>query len=199
MSMARMIVGGVDTHADQRVVAVIDWYGGVLGIESFPADHVGFEALLGWFTSCGEIDRVGVEVIGSWGVGPPYVSVCHPGHRAVFPWLRKSGGQSTLPAGWNARVFRVGYSCQARPTSKCTTSMTLKLAARSKSKARECFIPTPRSSDSRRWHCPRGLLTALCRASRCDSRHRTGRPLHRAENEPSTRSDTYGSVLMDAV
>jgi transposase len=64
-----MIVGGVDTHADSHVAAVIDSNGGVLGIESFPADDSGFEALLGWFTSYGEIDRVGVEGAGSWGVG----------------------------------------------------------------------------------------------------------------------------------
>ena len=69
MSMVRMIVGGVDTHADQHVAAVIDTNGGVLGIESFPADHAGFEALLGWFTAYGEICRVGVEGTGSWGVG----------------------------------------------------------------------------------------------------------------------------------
>jgi transposase len=69
MSMVRIIVGGVDTHADSHVAAVIDTNGGVLGIESFPADHAGCETLLGWFTSYGEIDRVGVEGTGSWGVG----------------------------------------------------------------------------------------------------------------------------------
>jgi transposase len=64
-----MIVGGVDTHADTHVAAAVDSSGGVLGIESFPADHAGFEALLGWLASHGEIDRVGVEGTGSWGVG----------------------------------------------------------------------------------------------------------------------------------
>ena len=39
MSMVRSVVGGVDTHADSHVAAVIDVNGGVLGIESFPADH----------------------------------------------------------------------------------------------------------------------------------------------------------------
>jgi transposase len=64
-----MIVGGVDTHADTHVAAVIDSNGGVLGVESFPADESGYEALLGWLMSHGEIDRVGVEGTGSWGVG----------------------------------------------------------------------------------------------------------------------------------
>jgi len=64
-----MIVGGVDTHADTHVGAVIDTNGGILGIESFPADQAGFKELLGWFTSYGEILVVGVEGTGSWGVG----------------------------------------------------------------------------------------------------------------------------------
>jgi transposase len=64
-----MIVGGVDTHADIHVAAVIDSNGGILGIESFPADESGYEALLGWLSSHGEIGRVGVEGTGSWGVG----------------------------------------------------------------------------------------------------------------------------------
>ena len=69
MSMVRMIVGGVDTHADQHVAAAVDANGGTLGVESFPADQTGFEELLGWLTSYGEVDRVGVEGTGSWGVG----------------------------------------------------------------------------------------------------------------------------------
>jgi transposase len=69
MSMVRMIVGGVDTHADTHVAAAVDANGGILGIESFPADESGYEALLGWLTSHGEIQVVGVEGTGSWGVG----------------------------------------------------------------------------------------------------------------------------------
>jgi transposase len=69
MSMVRMIVGGVDTHADTHVAAAVDTNGGILGIEPFPADESGYGALLGWLTSHGEIARVGVEGTGSWGVG----------------------------------------------------------------------------------------------------------------------------------
>mgnify|MGYP002636195023 CR=1 FL=1 len=69
MSMVRRVVGGVDTHADTHVAAVIDHNGGTLAVESFPADHTGYESLLGWLVSHGEISRVGVEGTGSWGVG----------------------------------------------------------------------------------------------------------------------------------
>ena len=67
--MVRSVVGGVDTHADVHVAAVIDSNGGLLGIESFPADQAGYESLLGWMVGFGPIIRIGVEGTGSWGVG----------------------------------------------------------------------------------------------------------------------------------
>ena len=69
MSMVRTVVGGVDTHADVHVSAAIDGNGGVLGIESFPADAAGYEALAGWLVGFGPVIRVGVEGTGSYGVG----------------------------------------------------------------------------------------------------------------------------------
>ena len=69
MSMVRTVVGGVDTHADAHVAAALDANGGVLGVESFPADEAGFEDLLGWLVGFGPVSLVGVEGTGSWGVG----------------------------------------------------------------------------------------------------------------------------------
>ncbi len=69
MSMVRNVVGGVDTHADAHVAAALDSNGGVLGVESFPADEAGFEELLGWLVGFGAVSLVGVEGTGSWGVG----------------------------------------------------------------------------------------------------------------------------------
>jgi transposase len=69
MSMVGSVVGGVDTHADVHVAAAVDSNGGVLGIESFPADAAGYEALLGWLVGFGAVSLVGVEGTGSWGVG----------------------------------------------------------------------------------------------------------------------------------
>jgi len=63
------VTGGVDTHADTHLAAAIDHNGGLLGIESFGVDEVGFESLLGWLTGFGSVVRVGVEGTGSWGVG----------------------------------------------------------------------------------------------------------------------------------
>ncbi len=69
MSMVSSVVGGVDTHADVHVAAAVDSNGGVLGIESFPTDMVGYEALAGWLVGFGPVIRVGVEGTGSYGVG----------------------------------------------------------------------------------------------------------------------------------
>jgi transposase len=59
----------VDTHADVHVAAAIDHNGGLLGIESFPTNEVGYESLAGWLAGFGPVSRVGVEGTGSYGVG----------------------------------------------------------------------------------------------------------------------------------
>ncbi len=69
MSMVSSVVGGVDTHADVHVAAAIDSNGGVLGVESFPTDSAGYEALTEWLVGFGLVIRVGVEGTGSYGVG----------------------------------------------------------------------------------------------------------------------------------
>jgi transposase len=51
------------------VAAAIDHNGGLLGVESFPADRAGYESLVGWLVGFGEVIRIGVEGTGSWGVG----------------------------------------------------------------------------------------------------------------------------------
>ncbi len=69
MSMVSGVIGGVDTHADVHVSAAIDTNGGVLGIESGPADSGGYRSLADWLAGFGEVVRVGVEGTGSYGVG----------------------------------------------------------------------------------------------------------------------------------
>ena len=52
------VTGGVDTHADSHMAAAIDHNGGLLGIESFPADPSGFEELLGWLGGFGPVSQI---------------------------------------------------------------------------------------------------------------------------------------------
>ncbi len=65
----RGITGGVDTHLDVHVAAALDPLGGLLGTESFATDSAGYEALLAWLESFGEVTKVGVEGTGSYGAG----------------------------------------------------------------------------------------------------------------------------------
>ena len=61
--------GGVDTHRDVHVAAVVDGTGRVLGSESFAADSTGYRELVAWMGSAGRLVRVGVEGTGSYGAG----------------------------------------------------------------------------------------------------------------------------------
>lgn len=63
------VIGGVDTHAETHVAAVVNHVGGVLGIESFRTTQNGYRQLVSWLTSHGELTLVGVEGTGSYGVG----------------------------------------------------------------------------------------------------------------------------------
>ena len=65
----RLVVGGVDTHLDQHVAAVVDVVGGVLGVSRFAVTPAGYRRMLVWMHSFGRLERVGVEGTGSYGVG----------------------------------------------------------------------------------------------------------------------------------
>ena len=67
---ARLIVGGVDTHRDVNVAAVVDMNGGVFGVESFPTTADGHRLLGSWMAGFGTIERVGIEGTGAYGAGP---------------------------------------------------------------------------------------------------------------------------------
>ena len=54
------VIGGVDTHADTHVAAVVNHVGGVLGIESFRTTKIGYRQLVSWLQSHGELTLVGV-------------------------------------------------------------------------------------------------------------------------------------------
>ena len=66
---ARHVVGGVDTHRDVNVAAVVDMNGGLLGVESFPTTSDGHRCLSSWMSGFGMIERVGIEGSGAYGAG----------------------------------------------------------------------------------------------------------------------------------
>ncbi|GAA1881177.1 hypothetical protein GCM10009836_73070 [Pseudonocardia ailaonensis] len=63
------VIGGVDTHRDTHHAAVIDAVGRRVDDAPFPATARGYEQLLAWMRSHGEVAGVGVEGTGSYGAG----------------------------------------------------------------------------------------------------------------------------------
>ena len=63
------IYGGVDTHLDVHVAAVVDQAGRLLETRSFPTTTAGYRALVAWMRAHGPLVRVGVEGTGSYGAG----------------------------------------------------------------------------------------------------------------------------------
>jgi transposase len=66
---ALSVFGGVDTHRDVHVAAVVDERGKILDTTSFDATAKGYAALQRWLESFGALVRVGVEGTGSYGLG----------------------------------------------------------------------------------------------------------------------------------
>jgi transposase len=66
---AHHVVGGVDTHRDVNVAAVVDMNGGLLGVESFPTTSDGHRCLSSWMSGFGRIEQVGIEGTGAYGAG----------------------------------------------------------------------------------------------------------------------------------
>ncbi|MFA5883640.1 MAG: IS110 family transposase [Acidimicrobiia bacterium] len=109
----RVVTGGVDTHTDVHVAAVVDATGKILGSESFPTTIAGFRSLLAWMRRHGTLDQVGVEGTGAYGAGlarfltgagVKVVEVDRPNRQ-----LRRSRGKSdTIDAEHAARAVLSG-------------------------------------------------------------------------------------------
>lgn len=63
------VVGGVDTHKDLHVAAIVDEQDRVLGTRSFATTRQGYRQMLTWMRSFGAVQRIGVESTGSYGAG----------------------------------------------------------------------------------------------------------------------------------
>jgi transposase len=74
----RRVTGGVDTHDDVHVAAVLDSATGrELDTRSFPTTVAGYAGLHAWIQTHGTIDKIGVESTGSWGAGLARHLVAH--------------------------------------------------------------------------------------------------------------------------
>lgn len=118
----RPVTGGVDTHVDLHVAAVVDQLGGVVGIEAFETTRAGYERLVGWLCSHGHVQRVGVEGTGSYGAelarhltraGVEVVEVDRPNRQA----RHRAGKSDTVDAVAAARAA-LGGTAMGRPKSR---------------------------------------------------------------------------------
>lgn len=64
-----IVVGGVDTHKDLHVAAVVDDRDRVLATRSFATTRQGYRQMLAWMRSFGKVLRIGIESTGSYGAG----------------------------------------------------------------------------------------------------------------------------------
>lgn len=69
MTPRRVIVVGVDTHADTHTATVCDQHGRTIATATFEATPAGYRRLLAWVRRRGTITEIGVEGTGSYGLG----------------------------------------------------------------------------------------------------------------------------------
>ena len=65
----RRVIVGIDTHADVHVAVGIDQHGRRLDDLSFPVNQDGYEALLEWASTLGELIGFGIEGTNCYGAG----------------------------------------------------------------------------------------------------------------------------------
>ncbi|MFG3662340.1 transposase [Streptomyces sp. NPDC047706] len=61
------VIGGIDTHTDLHQAAVIDGIGRHLATEQFETTPEGYQRLLEWLRSHGEVLAAGVQGNGAYG------------------------------------------------------------------------------------------------------------------------------------
>jgi transposase len=67
--MRPAVIGGVDTHKDLHMAAIIGTDDNVLDTAVFPTTRTGYRALLAWMRGHGRLARVGMEGTGCYGAG----------------------------------------------------------------------------------------------------------------------------------
>jgi transposase len=139
----RIVTGGVDTHLEMHVAAVIDEVGRILATQSFPVTQRGYRQLHRWVGSFGTIDKIGVEGTGSYGAGLTRLLQEHgvdvmEVNRPNRQTRRRRGKSDAADAEAAARAALNGEAC-AVPKSgdgDVESIRMLRLARRSAVKAR---------------------------------------------------------------
>lgn len=142
-----LVAGGVDTHSDVHVAAVIDHVGRELGHESFPTTPAGYRDLQCWLMSHGTLSVIGVEGTGTYGAGLTrqltsssfnVIEVDRPDRKA----RRFTGKSDPIDAYAAARAALSGRATTTPKTRNGNVEMirTLRVARSSAIKARTAAI-----------------------------------------------------------
>jgi len=115
------VVIGVDTHKYVHVAAAMDTVGGIVGTLTIPTDTGGFQQLLDWAGTFGQVLAFGIEGTGSYGAtltsflrrsGHKVVEAGRPDRR-----LRRMNGKSDTPDAQNAARAVLAGLATATPKS----------------------------------------------------------------------------------
>jgi len=147
------VVGGVDTHKDAHVAAVLGSTGALLGTSEFPATLAGHADLLRWMVSFGDVSCVGVEGTGNYGAGltrfllaegARVVEIVRPDRRA----RRFNGKSDTLDAENAARAVLAGdrTSAPKHRDGAVESLRALRVARTSATKARRAALQLLRNT-----------------------------------------------------
>lgn len=126
------VVIGVDTHKYVHVAAVMDSIGGILASLTIATDNGGYQQLLEWANSFGQVIAFGIEGTGSYGAGLTSF-IRRNGHRVVEVnrpdrrMRRLAGKSDTLDAENAARAVLAGYATAEPKTADGAVEMIRQL------------------------------------------------------------------------
>ena len=177
----RVVTGGVDTHRDTHVAAVVDDVGRVLGSESFPATLAGYRQLLGWMCRHGRVATVGVEGTGAYGAGlarhlaaqgVPVVEVNRPDRQA----RRRRGKSDPTDAEAAARAALAGDATTVPKTAdgpvealralRVARRSAVKAATQAANQIRDLIVTAPDPLREKLRHLSGDKRIAACAALR---------------------------------
>ena len=183
----RRVLGGVDTHKDVHVAAMVDDTGRLLATGSFPTTTLGYRQLWRWMRSHGDVVAVGVEGTGAWGAGlARYLRAEGADVREVMrpnrQHRRRYGKSDEADAIGAARAVLSGEAVGV-PQGRHRSGGSDPAAAHRPTQRDESPHPGRQPDPRRRRHRPRGAASTLRQPPHGDHRRR-GRPL------PRPRPDT---------
>jgi len=106
------VTGGVDTHLDVHVAAVVTAVGGVLGTAEFPTTAAGYRRLLAWM--CGFESSIGSAWRAPAPTGCRWPATCVPSRSRWWRWCDPPAGPPAARQDRRRRCHRGRVGCAFR-------------------------------------------------------------------------------------